>query len=395
MKILYFSQLYPPAAYGGGEYIFYKWAKELVKRGHRVCAITQRLPGEPDEAVIDGIQVYRVGPPVESKGALPTTVFENLGYLVGATLKGLEVSRKARIDIIHSNTYIPTFAGQTCAFLHRRPHVITVHDVYFYQRSDFWAKWAQQEHVSKANKAFGTLVERLVMKLPARVFHTVSETSKRDLQANSVKNVVVIPNGLDPEEYRVSHEPGRKPHQAIYVGRLVFYKNLDTVIEAFRSVGAIYPDSKLLIAGEGPYRNALRRKVEEAKMGQNVVLLGQIPDAEKVRLIHESSFLVLPSVCEGFGITVIEAFACGRPALVSTVMPLPEIVEPYKDGYCLPPYDVKAWRDAMSNLFANPQIAEELGRNGGAKVPSKYSIGKVVDQLEGLYRTCLADRLGG
>lgn len=385
MNILYFCQLYPPAVFGGGEYIFYQWARELVKRGHNVFTITQRLHGQNDFDTIEGIKVYRVGPAIKYRGALPTTIKENAGYILDACRKGLGIAKTNRIDVIHSNTYAPTFAGQFCATFLRRPHLITVHDVYFRQEPEFWKKWSLQKDVQLSNSLLGPIIERVVMKLPATIFHTVSRTSKKDLLANKVKRISVIPNGLDPSEYQSSGNLSPKQKQAIYVGRIVFYKNLDTVINAFNTVVQSLPDAKLLIVGNGPYRKDLESLVERLGLRNNVSFMGTLTHEEKVRLIYESSFLILPSICEGFGIVVIEAFACSRPAMVSTVMPLPEIVESSENGFCLPPYDVDAWSKTILDVFTQPEMAMRLGQNANRDLRSKYTIEKVVDQIEQLY----------
>src|SRR4030042_6903001 len=115
MNILFFCQLYPPAIYGGGEYIFFQWAKELAKRGHEVFTIAQKLKGTADFEKIDGINVYRTGMPIEYKGVLPVSFKCNFDYVSKAFVKGLGIAFKNDIDIIHSNTYIPALAGYACA----------------------------------------------------------------------------------------------------------------------------------------------------------------------------------------------------------------------------------------------------------------------------------------
>ena len=65
MKITQFCQIYPPAIYGGGEFLFFQYAKELVRLGHEVNVITQRLTDTPKFEELEGIKVYRVGKPIK------------------------------------------------------------------------------------------------------------------------------------------------------------------------------------------------------------------------------------------------------------------------------------------------------------------------------------------
>jgi len=385
MNILYFCQLYPPAIYGGGEYIFFQWAKELAKRGHKVYVITQRLVGERDFEIIEGVRVYRVGPAIKYGGLLPLGVFENFGYIIGAIMKGITLISKNKINILHSNTYAPVLAGQACAIIFRRNHIITVHDVYFSMIKDFWDKWASQVSVGSLTAKIGPFIEKFVLKLPATVFHTVSETSKHDLYMCGLQKVVVIPNGINLQDYDSISATKVNTHQAIFIGRLVFYKNLDTVIRAMENVVAKIPNSKLIVIGDGPMLSSMERLTKNLGLAGNVIFKGRISHEEKVKLLKKSSFLVLPSLVEGFGIVLLEAFACSKPVLVSQVKPLTEIVENDKYGYVIPPFNVDAWAEKMIYLFNDSNKATEMGICGRKELEKSYIIPKVVDKLEELY----------
>jgi len=389
MKILYFCQLYFPAIYGGGEYIFFYWAKELVRRGHKVYVVAQRIRGGKDYEVIDGINVYRTGPAVEYKGSLPLNLFENLGYIVGALLKGLMLILKNRIDIIHSNTYAPAIAGQICAIISKKPHIITFHDVYHLSMKRFWNKWASHSFVGSSIAKIGPYIEKLVLKLPATLFHTPSETSKRDLRSCGLRKVIVIPNGLSLREYDSIDVENVNVHQAIFVGRLVFYKNLDIAVKAMKKITTKIPDVRLLVIGDGPERVSLKSLVEKLGLDRNIIFEGRVSDETKIKKIKESSFLILPSVCEGFGIVIIEAFACYKPVIVSDVEPLSELVENRQDGLLVSPFDFESWAEAMLFLFTQPEFSREMGKRGREKTEQKYTIQRVVDQLEKTYMTLI------
>ena len=78
MNVLYFTQLFYPAIFGGGEYIFYQWAKELVKKGHQVFVITQSLQGEKSYETVEGIKIFRVGSTLKLSGW--TKIFQTLKF---------------------------------------------------------------------------------------------------------------------------------------------------------------------------------------------------------------------------------------------------------------------------------------------------------------------------
>jgi glycosyltransferase involved in cell wall biosynthesis len=385
MNILYLCQFYPPAAYGGGEYIFFHWARELVRRGHRVFAVAQSLKGVKNYEEIEGISVLRVGSSIEYRGALPPSIRNNLDYIINATVRGLSIIAETDIDIIHSNTYAPVAAGYTCAKILRKPFIATFHDVYFLNRETFWASWASQRRFAGFSSAAGPLVERLLLRLPGTTYHTVSETSKEDLLSCGVKNIVVVPNGIDLSEYSCFGPTKYDNLQAVFIGRLVFYKNLDIVIRAFKKVVTKFPNATFVVVGNGPMRLTWEALVHKLGLEGCVIFRGNIPHEQKVALLKESTFLVLPSLVEGFGIVLLEAFACCKPVLVSAVKPLTEIVEDGKDGYFVSPFDIDTWTNKMIELFNDEERTERMGMNGRKKLEQKYTIQKTVDELEKLY----------
>lgn len=324
------------------------------------------------------------------QGSLSVNITENMGYIIEAIIKGIFLLSRNHIDVIHSNTYAPILAGYICSTIFRKPHVITFHDVYLLGRSDFWLKWAKQDSTPRLTSLFGPIFERLSLRLPTSVIHTVSETSKKDLILSNAKApIVVIPNTISLEDYNSSEVKDFHPCQAIYIGRLVFYKNLETVIKAFRDVCNEIPEARLVIVGDGPYRTHLQCVAKDLS---NVVFVGRVSNEEKVKLLKESSFLVFPSLVEGFGIVILEAFSCQKPVLVSNTMPLPEIVDDGLDGFTIPPFESTAWAYKMLRLFTNPAQACEMGLKGYEKLAKRYTIERVVDKLEELYRLVILGR---
>ena len=181
MRVLIFCQLFPPLIYGGGEVVLWNLTRSLVARGHEVYVITQNVRGEEAIEVRSGVSIVRVGRPVDYSGALTTGLFESVTYLVFACLAGIRVGSRRRIDIVHSNTYVPALAGQICALILRTKHVMTVHDVYLLSIPEFWKKWSRQPGVGFIARFFGPFIERLLLHMPVSTIHTVSETSKSDL----------------------------------------------------------------------------------------------------------------------------------------------------------------------------------------------------------------------
>lgn len=388
MRILYFTQLFYPALFGGGEYIFYQWAAELAKKGHDISVITQNLANEKSIETINGIKIFRVGTELNPTGTLPTGISDNLSYFVGSLIKGIQIVKKNKIDLIHSNTYIPTISAHLCAKITRKPHIATVHDIYSTSTQDFWNRWSTQKGISKSTQMAGPFIEKLISKFHVTLFHTVSEQSKQDLLAMGVRQKIsVIPNGIDPSQYENDKTPAK--NQAVFVGRLIFYKNLDVILDAFNIVTTKIPDAKLVIIGDGPTKQNLIEKAKSLGIQNNVTFTGRISHQDKVKILSQSQVLLNPSLVEGFGIVVLEGFACGRPVIVSDSKPLSDLVEDSKDGYVVSATDPQQWAQKIIEMLSNPQQAMKMGQVGKEKVLSCYSISKLSDDIIKLYQSTI------
>jgi glycosyltransferase involved in cell wall biosynthesis len=404
MNLLFFVELFYPYMFGGGEYIFFLIIRELARKGHNVQVVTHMLQGTKRSEIVENIRIHRVGSEIvySDTTLLPSTIRNRLGYLVLATKKGREIILKSKnkgenIDLIHSNLYVPALSGHICARFYRIPHVITFHDVFLAHDKEFWKDWMSKQIGGGAPfyaSTFAKLIERLILRLNVSAFHTVSEASMQDLMNFGVaaSKISVIPNGIDVSQYQdkndiPSYTQLVEPPTAVFVGRLVFYKNVETVIKAYQNVIKVIPNAQLIIIGVGPHKDNLIKASQG--MSDNIKFAGRISHEEKVKIIKRSSFMVFPSFIEGFGIAIIEAFACRKPVLVSDVRPSRDIVRDGYTGYVLPTFNIPAWTDKIIELFNKRDKLEEMGRNAYVEVLLNYQIEKVASRTEKLYENII------
>jgi glycosyltransferase involved in cell wall biosynthesis len=378
-----------PYIYGGGEYVFFEWGKELSKRGHEIVTITQNIRGVKSTDYFDGIKVHRIGNFIEPKGQLPPSIIDNLSYLLLSIIKGIQILRKNKVSVIHSNSYTPILSGYICSKIFRIPHVVTFHDLYI-GKHNFWSIWSKQKGVSIITRFIAPFFERFLLYINNDVIHTVSKTSKKDIDRyNRRLNTIVIPNGIDPYIYKLNYQNNEK-NIALYIGRLTFYKNIDTLINAFNNLNKNNSDYKLYIIGDGPYKEIL---MDKSKENTNIIFTGRISEKLKIKLINKSKFLMLPSLVEGFGIVILEAYACKKPVLVSNVMPLPEIVRDRETGFLISPFDSETWANKILFLFNNDIERKRLGKNGYNLLIKEFTIEKIVDKIEILYKSLISNNL--
>ncbi len=386
MKVLLLSQFFSTTK-GGGEHVFSVIADSLLNHQHKVWVITNRIKDEiyPSHK---NLKIVFVPPLIEYKGGLPPSFSDNLQYFFNATKNGLQIIKKEKIDVIHSNNFSPTLAGSFLSFLTSKPHITTIHDVFSLCGKDYWKKWGDQSGVSAINVKLAPFFEKLMLKLKHDYTHTVSEATKDDLiKFGEKRPIYVIHNAIINESM-----PNEDTNllQFVYVGRLVFYKNLEVIIKAINIVRKTQPKVKLLLIGGGPHKKSLDDLTKKLRLENNIIFKGYLTTEEKTKLIVSSNALLFPSLCEGFGLVILEAFSQNRPVLVSNVRPLSDIVSHGYTGFVLDPHDEKVWAAHILKLIKNPQESETMGMNGNALLKTKYSPDIMFEKILKMYNDVLS-----
>ncbi len=392
MNILYLTQFFSPTM-GGGEVIFYNMAKRMARIGHHADIVCHLLTNA-EENNLDNIVVHRINPIIEHKGGLPSSIRENLIYIINAILTGSQIIRQKKIDIIHTNSFAPVISGSILAKIYNIPLITSVHDVFTTKSPDYWKKWAIQNNASRISAVIGPIFEKITIRMPSDIIHTVSNATKEDIIKLNAKssNIIIIPNGIDLEYYDSLGFKKDYQNYVLFIGRLVFYKNLDIVISSFKAVAEKLPDAKLVVVGNGPMRDKWEKMALRLGLNQNVKFTGHISQEMKVELLSKCSALLLPSLHEGFGLVLLEAFAMSKPVVVADAKPYYEIVDESVDGFILPAHNTHNWSEKIIFLLSNKTICKNMGSKGRLKVENKFDIIKVVERLESLYNEICSKR---
>jgi glycosyltransferase involved in cell wall biosynthesis len=170
-----------------------------------------------------------------------------------------------------------------------------------------------------------------------------------------------------------------EPPYALYVGNVMPHKNLLRLVDAFAAQRG-RPDARLVIRGWGRRRNveALRARIDALGLAARVDWAAYAEPAALPDLYRRARMLVLPSLYEGFGLTALEAMACGTPVVTSTVSSLPEVVG--DAALLVDPLDVSGLAGAMARLFTDDALVEDLRSRGlsRAKLFSWETTGRAV-----------------
>ena len=383
MNILLISYHFLPG-FEGSTSLVTTIADLLANNGHKVWVITHRFKGV-EYKTHPNIKIVFVSSEL-SFGENKTSLTKTIRFTLAAIQAGLKIIKKEKIDIIHSNA-IAGPAGAWLSYLTSKKHIMLLHDVYSAD-PNFWKEWKKQEGNSSFNALLGKLLEKVYVHSRYAAIHTVSEASRDDLIKVGVKKpIYVIENAIqirDPENVE------KKPLQFVYVGRLVFYKNIQTAIKAIEIVKKSFPDIKLVIIGSGPYRKNLEELVAKLGLQNNVTFMGNVSEDKKNKMLAESQALVFPSLFEGFGLVILEAFMQHVPVLVSDIRPLSDIVENQKTGLVISAKEEKMWAKSIENILKEPEKMQIMGNYGRQSLVSKYSFSVMEQKIVAMYENVIA-----
>jgi len=189
--------------------------------------------------------------------------------------------------------------------------------------------------LSKPLAKFAQVLENRLMPWAYRKtkFITISQSSKKEIQDLDLgkAGIEIIYSGIDLNNFKPAIKS--KNPLVIYVGRLQFYKSVNIFIEAAKKIVKEQKNVQFAIAGDGEEMLNLQKLVEKLNLKDKISFLGKISEEEKIRLYQKAWVFVNPSLKEGWGITSIEANACGTPVIASNVPGLRDSVRNPHTGF--------------------------------------------------------------
>ena len=293
--------------------------------------------GAPAVAEADGIEIFRTGSRYSFSRAAPGFFARNLAD------RSFDITVE---DLNKVPLYTPRWAPGRI--------VLLVHHLFggtAFGEATF--------PVAAATWLLERTIPRFYRGLPVQA---VSESTAEDLvrRGLSRSDMTVIHNGVDLDLLRPSHEPRFPTPTFAYVGRLRRYKRVDLIVRAVAALRDRNAPVRLAIAGKGPAERTLRGLVQSLSLQRYVEFRGFVSEAEKRDLLRRAWANVYTSPREGWGITNIEAAACGTPTVASDSPGLRESVRHEQTGILVPHGNVAALADALGSLATAPDRVERL-----------------------------------
>ena len=372
MNVAIFASAFHPHV-GGVEEVVRQVANEYRKRGFGVIVITNRWPRSlPRFEVLDGIPIHRFALRVP-EGSLKARINYRIthGFI---RRKIIDIVRKHKADVLHvhcvsSNGFYALLARRKLML----PLVVTTHG----------------ERTMDAGRIYqySAFQNRVLRELLAEADH-ITACSRETL--NDVERywgtafgsrATVVYSGIAPLDFENAAPYANPRPYLLGMGRLVSQKGFDLLIEAFSKSGL---KIDLLIAGEGPEREALERLVSTLGMERRVRLVGRADRPTVVSLFGGCRFFVMPSRQEPMGIVNLEAMVLGKAVIAPRVGGVPEIVVENETGLLVPCGNVSALTQAMLRLDGDESLRLKLGAAGKARA-QKFAWPEIAGQYLAIY----------
>ncbi len=388
MKILQvIAYFYPAWSYGGPPRNTYELCKELVKRGHQVTVFTtDALDAEnrikETQEIVDGIEIRR---------------FRNLNNYVAFRHRiflsaGMPEAMKKEIrnyDIVHLNDLrtLQNIAAYNNARKYGIPYVLQAH-------GSLVNILAKQQLKSLFDACYG----RKILQNAARLLAlTPLEIEQYKGYGISDEKIDIVPNGIELDDFkklpprgkfRQKHGLGNKQKVILFLGRLHKIKGIDLLINAFADIAKDFDDARLVVAGpDDGYLSALKSLTERLGLVGKVLFPGALYDEDKLEAYVDADVYALTSSYEIFGISILEALACGTPVIVTNRCGIADVIKD-KAGLVVP-YEKEPLTQALGTLLADEGLRKRFGQNGKALVREHFNWTKIAKQIEQVYRRAI------
>lgn len=378
MKILQVTQFFSPV-HGGSAEVPYYLSKELAKRGHEVAVYTSDFKLSQD--YINSIPEVRV------HYFKTWSSWANF-YVTPGMMKETK-GRIRHFDIIHMHNY-RSFQNMVVAHYAREygiPYVLQAHGsaTTFFQKG--WLK-----------RTFDAIWGYRILKDASKVIAVTStEVEQYKSLGISEDKIEIVRSGIDlsqfddlPERGKFRKKYGLNDSQKIilYLGRIHKTKGLDLLVKAFTELSKHLNEAKLVIVGpDDGYLPSLEKLIGELEISDKVLFTGPLYEREKLRAYVDADVYVLPSFYEIYGITVLEAMACGTPVIVTDRCGIADVIG--GQAGLVVPHDKEQLQHALLHMLSDDKIRRQSGESGKLLVGERFGWAIIAQEAERVYQKSL------
>jgi len=303
-------------------------------------------------------------------------------------LRSFYMIKREKIGLVHCQGFLSGILGYLLKKTAKIPYIITI------QSADF------SVYHPKANiKLIGWVYKFLEKKIfkNATKCHAVSYHLKDHFAKYGIKDVVVVPNGVDLNDFKPDSKKqiARKKlgldteNLIICISRLESKNGTEDLIKAADILKKQVHDFKIAIIGSGSQEKKLKDLTSKLKLNKNVLFLGDIPHGAVPQYLASADIFIRPSLAEGFGIVFIEAMACEVAVVGTPVGGIVDFLKHNKTGLICEPGNPKSIAEKIGILVKNQQLRSKLVENGRKLVEDIYNWDKISEKIKEIYKQIL------
>lgn len=384
MKILMLSWEYPPKNVGGLSTHVYNLSQALKGQGHEVHIITCEEGTAPVFEEDNGVVVHRVTP-----FNIPTDDFTKwVMHLNFAMIEeGIRIIKEVgRFDVIHAHDWLVAHCAKVLKWSYKIPVISTIHATEMGRNGGI--RTELQRYISSTEwllsyEAWKVIVCSNYMKSQVQeLFHTPED------------KVWIISNGVEAEEFDIEFDKKEFKENYVkedenivfFVGRHVYEKGVHLLIESAHKILEQAPNTKFIIAGQGPMTAELKDKVYQQNLNDKFIFVGYIDSLTKNKLYKVAEVAVFPSIYEPFGIVALEAMAAGCPVVVSDTGGLGEIINHEVNGLKMLNGVSNSLSDNVIRILKDKDLSLKLRNEAYNTIHNQFSWKKVAQVTEEVYK---------
>ena len=376
MRILQVFSFFSLPHGGGTVEVIYKLSKALMQSGHEVTVYTSDF--ELDQEYIDSLRGVKV--------QLFHSWLDLLGLHLTPSLIMEAKTKLTDFDIIHlhGNRSVQTIIIHHYAKKYGIPYILQAH-------GSVLPMFQKQRLKKFFDRLFGYAILRDASKLIA-----LTETEVKHYKKMGVddKKIEIVPNGIDLSEYdnlpergefRRKYGMGDNEKIILYLGRIHKIKGIDLLVEAFADLIKEVDDVRLVIVGQDDcFLSTLKKQIEDLGIGNRILFTGPLYGMDKLEAYVDADVYVLPSIYEIWGLTALEACACGTPVIVTDMCGIADIIGG-NVGYVVE-YDKNKLRNVIIKVLSDDESRRRFGKDGRKLVREAFGWLAIIKQIEKIYK---------
>lgn len=387
MNVLYISPAYHPII-GGAETHVRLLAEGMVRRGHTAAVLTDwRDPDSQAHELINGVEIFRTARYRKWRDEPDRVPWEE--SLFGLLREFGDFVNGKRFDIVHGHCQVSVLLGAMIAQSLGRRLIATMHetqpelDPFGEGRSQLVYAHVPYDGLIACSQFFRDQALRYGAP-PDRIRLIYYGVDLNRFSAGVSGGNVRARLGLNDGQPLV-----------VLVGRFKARKGILEFVRAVANVRAVVPHLRGLIvgtcnSGSLDYANAVRSEIDLLGLAQVVTIEESYGLDDMPQVYAAADLVVQPSHAEGFGISVLEALAAGKPVVGTNVSGIQEIITDGQNGLLVPPQRVDCLAQAMSHLLLNRDEATRLAGNGHARVKERFGIERMISETHSIYSELVA-----